>query len=69
VLTDGEGSFATMAEVFPALASSEPWWLPVNVVLVRTGDTRVLVGIGQVARAGDGFRWASFAKEEGAPVE
>jgi hypothetical protein len=39
LLVDGEGSFATMAEVFPALASTEPWRLPVNVVLVRTGDT------------------------------
>lgn len=46
LLVDGEGSFATMAEVFPALASTEPWWWPVNVVLVRTGDTTVLVDTG-----------------------
>jgi glyoxylase-like metal-dependent hydrolase (beta-lactamase superfamily II) len=45
-LVDGEGSFATMTEVFPALASTEPWWLPVNVVLVRTGGTAVLVDTG-----------------------
>jgi glyoxylase-like metal-dependent hydrolase (beta-lactamase superfamily II) len=45
-LVDGEGSFATMAEVFPALASTEPWWLPVNAVLVRTADTAMLVDTG-----------------------
>jgi glyoxylase-like metal-dependent hydrolase (beta-lactamase superfamily II) len=45
-VVDGEGSFATMAEAFPALHSSEPWWLPVNVVLVRTGGTTVLVDTG-----------------------
>ena len=45
-LVDGEGSFATMAEVFPALGSTEPWWLPVNVVFVRTRDTTVLVDSG-----------------------
>jgi hypothetical protein len=48
LLVDGEGSFATMAEVFPALTLTEPWWLPVNVVLVRTGDTTVLVDTGLV---------------------
>jgi hypothetical protein len=26
-------------------------------------------GAGRLVRAGDGFRWADSAKEEGAPVE
>jgi glyoxylase-like metal-dependent hydrolase (beta-lactamase superfamily II) len=41
-----------MAEVFPAAASNEPWWLPVNVVLVQVGDTTVLIdtGLGPLPR-------------------
>jgi glyoxylase-like metal-dependent hydrolase (beta-lactamase superfamily II) len=46
ILVDGEGSFATVAEAFPALSSGEPWRLPVNAVLIRGGGTTVLVDTG-----------------------
>ena len=31
ILVDAEGSFATIAQAFPALSSSDEWRLPVNV--------------------------------------
>jgi glyoxylase-like metal-dependent hydrolase (beta-lactamase superfamily II) len=53
ILVDGEGSFATVAEAFPALEASEAWRLPVNAVLIRGGGTTVLVdtGLGPEPRA------------------
>jgi glyoxylase-like metal-dependent hydrolase (beta-lactamase superfamily II) len=46
-LLDGEGPFATVAEVFPALAErTEPWVLPVHCVLIRAPDRVVLVDTG-----------------------
>jgi glyoxylase-like metal-dependent hydrolase (beta-lactamase superfamily II) len=46
-LLDGEGSFASVAEVFPALAGrTEPWVLPVQCVLIRSPDRVVLVDTG-----------------------
>jgi glyoxylase-like metal-dependent hydrolase (beta-lactamase superfamily II) len=46
VLVDCEGSFATVHEAFPAIADDEPWWIPVNVALLRTDDETVLVDTG-----------------------
>jgi glyoxylase-like metal-dependent hydrolase (beta-lactamase superfamily II) len=46
VLVDGEGSFATVGEAFPALDATEEWRLPVNVVLIRGAGTTVLVDAG-----------------------
>jgi len=46
VLVDGEGSFATLGEAFPALHATEEWRLPVNVVLIRGAGTTVLVDAG-----------------------
>jgi glyoxylase-like metal-dependent hydrolase (beta-lactamase superfamily II) len=46
VLVDGEGSFATIGEAFPALDATEEWRLPVNVVLIRGAGTTVLVDAG-----------------------
>ena len=53
ILTDAEGSFATIAEAFPALGSSEQWRLPVNAVLIRGDGATVLVdtGLGPTPRA------------------
>jgi glyoxylase-like metal-dependent hydrolase (beta-lactamase superfamily II) len=53
ILTDAEGSFATIAQAFPALESSEEWWLPVNTILIRGNGTTVLVdtGLGPTPRA------------------
>jgi glyoxylase-like metal-dependent hydrolase (beta-lactamase superfamily II) len=53
ILVDGEGSFATVAEAFPALSSSEQWRLPINTVLIRNGGTTALVdtGLGPEPRA------------------
>jgi glyoxylase-like metal-dependent hydrolase (beta-lactamase superfamily II) len=46
-LLDGEGSFATVAEVFPALAErTEPWVLPIQCVLIRSPERVVLVDTG-----------------------
>jgi glyoxylase-like metal-dependent hydrolase (beta-lactamase superfamily II) len=46
-LLDGEGSFATVEEVFPALEGrSEPWELPIQAVLIRSPDGVVLVDTG-----------------------
>jgi glyoxylase-like metal-dependent hydrolase (beta-lactamase superfamily II) len=42
-LVDAEGSFATIAEAFPALSSDEEWRLPVNAVLIRGGGATSLV--------------------------
>jgi glyoxylase-like metal-dependent hydrolase (beta-lactamase superfamily II) len=46
VLVDGEGSFASVGEAFPALDAPEPWLLPVNAVLIRGAGTTVLVDTG-----------------------
>ena len=46
ILVDAEGSFATVAQAFPALTSDEPWRLPVNAVLVRGPDATVLIDTG-----------------------
>ena len=46
VLVDCEGTFATYREAFPAIHSDIDWWLPVNCVLLRSGDTVVLVDTG-----------------------
>jgi glyoxylase-like metal-dependent hydrolase (beta-lactamase superfamily II) len=53
ILVDAEGSFATIAEAFPALSSGEAWRLPVNAVLVRGTGTTLLVdtGLGPEPRA------------------
>jgi glyoxylase-like metal-dependent hydrolase (beta-lactamase superfamily II) len=53
ILTDAEGSFATIAQAFPALTSSDEWRLPVNVILIRGNGTTVLVdsGLGPTPRA------------------
>jgi glyoxylase-like metal-dependent hydrolase (beta-lactamase superfamily II) len=53
ILTDAEGTFATIAQAFPALSSSEEWRLPVNSVLIRGDGTTVLVdtGLGPTPRA------------------
>jgi glyoxylase-like metal-dependent hydrolase (beta-lactamase superfamily II) len=46
VLLDAEGSFATVREAFPASDSDEPWVLPFNCVLIRTGQATVLIDTG-----------------------
>jgi glyoxylase-like metal-dependent hydrolase (beta-lactamase superfamily II) len=46
VISDCEGSFATVSEAFPGVADDEPWWIPVNVVLLRTDETTLLVDTG-----------------------
>jgi glyoxylase-like metal-dependent hydrolase (beta-lactamase superfamily II) len=46
-IVDGEGTFATVAEAFPALAGrTEDWWLPIQVVLIRSPDVVALVDTG-----------------------
>ena len=46
-LFDGEGSFATVAQAFPALADrTEPWPLPIHCVLIRSPARVVLVDTG-----------------------
>ena len=46
-ILDGEGTFATVAEAFPALADrTEEWWLPIQAVLIRSPDEIVLVDTG-----------------------
>ena len=53
ILTDAEGSFATIAQAFPSLSSSDEWRLPINAVLIRGDGTTVLVdtGLGPTPRA------------------
>jgi glyoxylase-like metal-dependent hydrolase (beta-lactamase superfamily II) len=46
VLVDCEGTFATLQQAFPAVHSDAPWWLPVNVILLRTDDATLLVDTG-----------------------
>jgi len=46
VISDCEGSFATVREAFPGVDDDEPWWIPVNVVLLRTDDATLLVDTG-----------------------
>lgn len=52
-LVDAEGSFATIAEAFPALDSSEQWRLPITAVLIRGNGTTTLIdtGVGPEPRA------------------
>jgi glyoxylase-like metal-dependent hydrolase (beta-lactamase superfamily II) len=52
-LVDCEGTFATVHEAFPAVDSGERWVLPINCVLVRDGDTTLLIdtGLGPRPRA------------------
>ena len=75
VLVDGEGSFATVGEAFPALDATEEWRLPVNVVLIRGAGTTVLVdaGLGPEPRTfmpGAGARLhAELARVGSSPAE
>lgn len=46
VLVDGEGSFATVREAFPAVDVDGRWWLPFNCVLVRDADHTLLIDTG-----------------------
>jgi glyoxylase-like metal-dependent hydrolase (beta-lactamase superfamily II) len=46
VLTDCEGTFATLRQAFPQIASDADWWVPVQAALLRTGDTTILVDTG-----------------------
>jgi glyoxylase-like metal-dependent hydrolase (beta-lactamase superfamily II) len=46
ILVDGEGSFATVGQAFPALDAPEEWRLPVNAVLIRGAGSTVLVDTG-----------------------
>jgi glyoxylase-like metal-dependent hydrolase (beta-lactamase superfamily II) len=45
VLTDAEGTFATMRQAFGVPDDSQ-WWLPFNAFLARTPDVTVLVDTG-----------------------
>jgi glyoxylase-like metal-dependent hydrolase (beta-lactamase superfamily II) len=45
VLTDAEGTFATMRQAF-GVADDSQWWLPFNAFLARTEDLTVLVDTG-----------------------
>jgi glyoxylase-like metal-dependent hydrolase (beta-lactamase superfamily II) len=53
ILVDAEGSFATVAEAFPTLSSTDEWRIPVNAVLIRGAGTTLLVdtGLGPEPRA------------------
>jgi hypothetical protein len=53
ILTDAEGSFATIEQAVPALSSSKEWRLPVNAVLIY----------------GEGFSWSSLAEDGETAVE
>jgi glyoxylase-like metal-dependent hydrolase (beta-lactamase superfamily II) len=50
VLTDCEGTFATLHEAFPAIHSDMDWWVPVNCALFQTGETTILVDTGAGAK-------------------
>jgi glyoxylase-like metal-dependent hydrolase (beta-lactamase superfamily II) len=75
VLVDGEGSFATVGEAFPALDATEEWRLPVNAVLIRGAGNTVLVdtGLGPEPRTfmpGAGARLpAELARVGSSPAE
>jgi glyoxylase-like metal-dependent hydrolase (beta-lactamase superfamily II) len=75
ILVDAEGSFATVAEAFPALSSGDEWRLPVNTVLVRGAGTTLLVdtGLGPEPRAfmPDAGAWllAELARAGVSPAE
>ena len=45
VLTDAEGTFATMRQAF-GVDDDSKWWLPFNAFLARTSDLTVLVDTG-----------------------
>jgi glyoxylase-like metal-dependent hydrolase (beta-lactamase superfamily II) len=53
LLTDAQGTFATLREAFPAIHSDVAWWIPVNCALLRSDDATVLVdtAIGPKPRA------------------
>jgi len=53
ILVDGEGSFGSIADAFPAVSSREEWRLPVNTVLIRGAGTTLLAdtGLGPEPRA------------------
>jgi glyoxylase-like metal-dependent hydrolase (beta-lactamase superfamily II) len=75
VLVDGEGSFATIGQAFPALDDPEEWRLPVNAVLIRGVGTTVLIdtGLGPEPRSfmpGAGARLlAELARVGSSPAE
>jgi glyoxylase-like metal-dependent hydrolase (beta-lactamase superfamily II) len=46
LLPDCEGTFATLREAFPAIQTDADWWVSVNCVLLRSGNTTVLVDTG-----------------------
>jgi glyoxylase-like metal-dependent hydrolase (beta-lactamase superfamily II) len=74
ILVDGEGSFATVGEAFPALSSAEEWRLPVTAVLIRGAGMTVLVdtGLGPEPRAfmpGAGARLPAELARVGASPE
>jgi glyoxylase-like metal-dependent hydrolase (beta-lactamase superfamily II) len=46
LISDCEGSFATVREAFPGVENDEPWWIPVNIALLRTDDVTLLVDTG-----------------------
>jgi glyoxylase-like metal-dependent hydrolase (beta-lactamase superfamily II) len=52
-IVDAEGTFARVGEAFPAVPSSDEWWLPFTAVLIRSTGVNVLVdtGIGPKPRA------------------
>lgn len=53
-IVDAEGTFATVAEVFPGLADRrEAWWLPIQSALIRSPDGFVLVDTGLGPRPRD----------------
>jgi len=53
VLTDCEGTFATLREAFPAIQSDKDWWVPANCALLRSDGATILVdtGVGAKPRA------------------
>lgn len=50
VLTDCEGTFATLREAYPAIHSGADWWVPVNCALLSSDGTTVLVDTGVGAK-------------------
>jgi glyoxylase-like metal-dependent hydrolase (beta-lactamase superfamily II) len=52
LLTDAEGTFATLRQAFGVPDDSQ-WWLPFNAFLARAGDVTVLVDTGVGPPGGD----------------
>ena len=74
ILVDAEGSFATIAEAFPALSSTDEWRIPVNAVLIRGAGRTLLVdtGLGPEPRAfmpGAGARLLADLARAGASAD